>query len=1186
MKKHLLSVAVASVAGFAAAFAADPISLDVSQSSGSLSDGDRVWTSAASPAVTVSMSGGTFISGIAEANGSLVMNTACETRTITIATSDPGYYVSGFSIDVRGVQKDQVTFTCGSVSVTTPATDGTELFAVGGFTPGEAVSFTITPNVAENKKAILDNFVVEIAPVAPSIYVVKENVGWVASASSITEDNSSVTGPYTYAKAIDGDAGTYWASSYQKTHPHTFCVDMGADTKVGGFEYMARQDRAAANGVDRLNEFRVYVTAEPVDGFDFSGTDPVFEGSLENTQDLQRVEFGANFTGRYFYLQSQSAVNAGGGASACFSMAELRLLQGYASEAEVEIGAVSQKIDAVKALAATYKANCPFAAEVIDGLLDNLAQYSAEFIYEVAKDMDMTIDEMIASMMVAPLEEAVVEAANAVIGTQVAVTFYQPGQGAWLSAREKATNKGWNSFNYYPIPVASAAWTLEPAGAGSFCLKSAAGTYVATPEQHYARVVADKADAAEFTFGVADGYVTMAPVSLPGTLLGLDGKNDPLEVMSETDGSRGYLWAMAPYEAIGDGDPRYCVFGSKRNAGRYLADFNEKIESTLNSSVLGTTGLYCTDQVSANMLWVVTDGYTDGSVFVKNYVTGRYLVDFVTYCDSTSLDPVDITLVANGNDGIMIHGVHAGTNIDANNFNFCVGHWQYGGDGSVWYDETVDMTKGETAEEALDYHFNVAAIVGDARAAVEVYRNTLPGSAELVDEALAELDALVDPDGLKEKVEKIVAGVADDVYWLFVALAEEETMVTFTNVRRLNESKPSLLAAAASDAGTVFNTIGSPLPAALWTVVPGDIENTYMLLNALTGSYVGAAGASVDEADAQAFTVTVRDNGTLNFTQAADGSDLLNMDSGTGNLTFWYDTTDGGSQWQLGSIDHFEVDDEGYFVEWDGVVDYGGMFATTGNALTSCGFTIEAANVEWSGLGMAAVLVYDNAAQDFVMADSEVDKVEYDAASGKATVTLSKPLTDYAFHVILFGENAFVVTAADGSVTYSPMIESDLAFVVYVPDQEAALSVTPEAGEVKELGVISFDMPGAQFFDVSESDGVISVSKDGTEIFSADTDTFYYDNYNEETGKYEIVLNQSAAGKYTLSVPEGFFLGSTGYNAALTVEWTITETGVAEVNVSGLDGAPARIYDLKGRRLSRAMRGVNIIDGVKTVVRK
>ncbi|MDE6315999.1 MAG: hypothetical protein K2L71_05995 [Muribaculaceae bacterium] len=166
------------------------------------------------------------------------------------------------------------------------------------------------------------------------------------------------------------------------------------------------------------------------------------------------------------------------------------------------------------------------------------------------------------------------------------------------------------------------------------------------------------------------------------------------------------------------------------------------------------------------------------------------------------------------------------------------------------------------------------------------------------------------------------------------------------------------------------------------------------------------------------------------------------------------------------------------------------------------------------------------------------------------------------------------------------MIESDLAFVVYVPDQEAALSVTPEAGEVKELGIISFDMPGAKFFDVSESDGVISVSKDGTEIFSADTDTFYYDNYNEETGKYEIVLNQSAAGKYTLSVPEGFFLGSTGYNAALTVEWTITETGVAEVNVSGLDGAPARIYDLKGRRLSRAMRGVNIIDGVKTVVRK
>ncbi|MDE5901019.1 MAG: discoidin domain-containing protein, partial [Muribaculaceae bacterium] len=128
-------------------------------------------------------------------------------------------------------------------------------------------------------------------------------------------------------------------------------------------------------------------------------------------------------------------------------------------------------------------------------------------------------------------------------------TLYQPGQKGYLCATTKSTNQGWDSFNYQSEADENAQWTLVAGETqGQFYLRSAKGQYIGTPKQHYCRVDNTKDDAGLFTFGLKDGYVTFNSVAFPGCALGLDGKNDPAEIMTLEDGSNGYRWQVTVAE--------------------------------------------------------------------------------------------------------------------------------------------------------------------------------------------------------------------------------------------------------------------------------------------------------------------------------------------------------------------------------------------------------------------------------------------------------------------------------------------------------------------------------------------------------------------------------------------------------------------------------------------------------------
>ena len=64
---------------------------------------------------------------------------------------------------------------------------------------------------------------------------------------------------------------------------------------------------------------------------------------------------------------------------------------------------------------------------------------------------------------------------------------------------------------------------------------------------------------------------------------------------------------------------------------------------------------------------------------------------------------------------------------------------------------------------------------------------------------------------------------------------------------------------------------------------------------------------------------------------------------------------------------------------------------------------------------------------------------------------------------------------------------------------------------------------------------------------------------------------------------QGFFEDETGVNAETILTWTIEgEDGITSIAVSG---DAISIYDLQGRRVSAASKGIFIINGKKVLVK-
>lgn len=260
MKRTLLTSALAIALGFSSAYAADgDITVTVDYSNGSVAG--RTWTSTATPGATVSMNGGDLL----ENNGYLFFNTAAQTRTVTIASTSDEYYVSAYTMSVISVSTDVVTFTAGTQSVASSPTPQT--FAVSGITEEETASFTITPAVAEAKKATVKEFTVTLsAKSTNSVYTpITRNAGWsVTGCSSAANENGSANGTGDISNVIDENPATYWHNDWNAcsgvTDRHFFILDLGEESEFDACSFLQRSDDVAWNGA--FAEAKIFVSSE------------------------------------------------------------------------------------------------------------------------------------------------------------------------------------------------------------------------------------------------------------------------------------------------------------------------------------------------------------------------------------------------------------------------------------------------------------------------------------------------------------------------------------------------------------------------------------------------------------------------------------------------------------------------------------------------------------------------------------------------------------------------------------------------------------------------------------------------------------------------------------------------------------------------------------------------------------
>ncbi len=1048
-----------------------------------------------------------------------------------------------------------------------------------------------TNNIQANGGTIIDFTMNVVSPVAETVDDLTYNeAGTWTIPYFCTQETTGEGSNGRIAQLIDCDPTTYYHSSWassgsDSSNPHFFVLDLGETQKVSGFAWTPRQKANSNNG--RWTSTSVFAT-DDAEAFKFTSHNEASAYATEHAAEArvntltaiagtpaETAMFSEPVDGRYLLF----IVNGNAGYSCAAELGlyirkELTLAQVYPRR----IAEIDSKLKHIVDLANLYAESCPAAASMLD-LYAGAVKGADPKEYIDSYD---NLDEVLANTLLTPIENVVVAHFNANIGKDDFMP-YNVGHDCFLAG----ANSDETSFVTSASVFEQTKWTTEAgANGGEFCFKSANGKYIGTPTaEGNVTVVASKDEAGFFTVKAADGYLHFVSVAQPECMLAANGSVAAVSILT----SGATAWQIPAYTEVSEENPRYVVFESKRTAGKYLADHAEQTESKQGTVSYGMSGLYRVSGTTpeSGMIWQVTPGYREGSYRIKNYVTKKYLVNLASYCDVTSESPVDMYLIPLSDGGYSISTDGSKTNqtsIDANGFNDYVGFWTAGDQGTTWYQGVLDPERAEDGDlyPALVYYLGTGKIAENAIRNVEKFRNTLPGSDAIVEEAVEGISKADD----EESINAIVEGVKPAVEALVDELINSYAFVTMVNNRRESLDQNAILASVeVNDSVTVLNTVKNPVPASMWFVFAGENEGEVIFQNAITEKYIGVKDnkpAFVDEEEAAAFNITVTADGTVNVAQAGS-SNLLNLDTNGNNLVFYSVAGDAGSQWHFGTLPVCaEITEEiaDTIIKWDGIE---GSYSN-GKALTSFSITLpyEPTATEL-GYGFVASINLEDYTPSFVCMIMPED-MTYDAETKTLTYTLEQPITETGIYYAAFSSGAFSMTDAEGNLVYTPDIYSDLVVCFYVPDVAVDLTVTPENGECNAVETINMWIEGAETIVNEDCTESITITKNLNDFLSYTAEEIS-EQYDEATGSYFIDLK--ADGKteeaiYTLTVPEGFFYSNNGRNKLTTVVWDVYD-GIVTVTV---EGESQTIYDLQGRRLNRASRGINIIDGVKTLIRK
>lgn len=158
------------------------------------------------------------------------------------------------------------------------------------------------------------------------------------------------------------------------------------------------------------------------------------------------------------------------------------------------------------------------------------------------------------------------------------------------------------------------------------------------------------------------------------------------------------------------------------------------------------------------------------------------------------------------------------------------------------------------------------------------------------------------------------------------------------------------------------------------------------------------------------------------------------------------------------------------------------------------------------------------------------------------------------------------------------------------PGEGFTIAVTPAEGVVTDLTSITLNSESGMAVNWGYAgEELVTLSCPGDSVWTINGDkmtTFDSFDWDDATKPYyTIPCNYTAPGTYTFTIPAGFFSNDNGDDCGeVTVVWTIEEQdGIA--TITDVKVQSNVIYDLSGRRVAKASKGIYIINGVKTLVK-
>ena len=635
--------------------------------------------------------------------------------------------------------------------------------------------------------------------------------------------------------------------------------------------------------------------------------------------------------------------------------------------------------------------------------------------------------------------------------------------------------------------------------------------------------------------------------------------------------------------------PALYAIGSYSRGG-YLTELDEAYTGWYATSTLAHT------ELTESSLWDIYEtGNGDGSVYIQNHATGKYL--FSTGPVDVTETPTPVWVLANGvnNYGWAISNSSAlSTCIDADNYDILCGTWYpSAGDweGTTWvFTAYADENAANQAQNQL--------LIDNAIAELEAYKTSVPGCEYVVDARIEELNSITDFSTIQEQIDDIVARGKNAI--LLTATSKLGYRSAIINNRRATNDKPGYLyvtTVESTDADTAevtYTNYGNTEEAlsgtAIWCAVPAN-PDTYKLFNPASNLYVGSVNSGVDYGavalvdnidDAGEYEVRLC-NGFVTFVDVNVDDDhlpALNLNTGTANLTYWSEA-DGGSYWCLEDI--ISVEDEDLTISFQGADD-------EGNAEFLSSFTIHVPDgAETTGYGYVTLYGGKVGTQ---LAQWDASSFHVDDNNGWTLAPVNAPIEDAGYYYVMVDDLFFIkdgqfIDGVFGGVTVSGSGDVD-------PENPTAgtfaLTVTPAEGTVESIDTIHITSDESADFGLEWNNThlvcTITKGEDVVETFDFNT-VNAGDNWADDKADYVLTTSITEDGTYTFTIPAELFIGGANfdlYNEETIVVWTIEHSAIQSISVTA-NGQTKVVYDINGRRVANPTKGLYIVDGVKTILK-